>query len=203
MYPEQPTQTTPIDYLNQIAPQAPKKPRFNPLRLGLITIAGIVLLIIVTAIVSSVTKGSTTQLEQLAARLQTTATIASSAQNTIKDSNLQSENVTLQLYLTNTNRSIAAPLAAVGVNTANIDPKIIADESGTAITNRLTDASLNAVFDNTYASEMSYQLTTIIILMKQIYNTEGNSAVKAFLNTASSNLTPIQKQFSNFNSTDS
>jgi hypothetical protein len=59
------------------------------------------------------------------------------------------------------------------------------------------------VFDNTYASEMSYQLTTIIILMKQIYNTEGNSAVKAFLNTASSNLTPIQKQFSNFNSTDS
>jgi hypothetical protein len=210
MYPQQPLQqppqqqTNPIDYLNSIAPTPKKKIEIKgPMKLIVGAGGALLLVIIISILVSIFSQSDTTQLEQLAARLQATATIASTAQNNIQDSNLQSLNVTLQLYLTNTNRTIVSPLAEQNIDTTNLDPKIIAEENGSAMSAKLEDARLNAVFDNSYADNMSYQLSTIINLMQQIYNTSSNKDLKSFLSTSYTNLTPIQKQFANFNSTDS
>jgi hypothetical protein len=203
MYPNQPTNQSPIDYLNQIAPQQPKAPRFSPMRLVIYAAAALILVLIVSGLISLFSHSDKDDLEHLAARLQTTSTIASSAQTNIDDDNLQSLNVTLQLYLSETNRTISAPLAEENIATASLDSVIVKDENGSQISSRLADAKLNAVFDNTYANEMSYQLSTIINLMEQIYNTTSNKDLKTFLSTASTNLAPIQKQFSTFNSTDS
>ena len=72
MYPNEQPQNYSIDYLNQIAPQAPKK-QFDP-KIRLIAIilgiATIVTILLVT--VTSFTGGSKSDMQQLAARLATT-----------------------------------------------------------------------------------------------------------------------------------
>lgn len=209
MYPDQQTPITPtppptpMDYLNQIAPQAPKKSPFSPIRLIMIAAGVLVLVLIITFLSTLFSHSNKPSIEHLSARLQTTSSIASKAQSNIKDSSLQALNVTLQLYLSNTNRTITTPLKDDGVDTANLDKSIVSAEAGTAITAKLEDARLNAIFDNTYANEMAYQLSTTINLMQQIYNTTSNTELKTFLAQAYKNLTPIQKEFSTFNSTDS
>lgn len=203
MYPDQQSQQTPIDYLNQIAPQPQKSKRVTPVRLILIAAGALVVIVLFSFIAGLFVHSTKNDLETLSAKLSTTSTLASKAQNTIRDSNLQSLNVTLQLYLSNTTRDITTPLKNAGVNTAKIDKSILDKEKGTDISQKLEDARLNAVYDNTYANEMSYQLSTIVNLMQQIYNTTSDTTLKAFLHDAYNNLTPIQKQFSEYNSTDS
>lgn len=192
-----------VDYLNQIAPQAPKKAGLN--RLQLIVISVTVLLVLLTVIlgVSVNTKGSTAPEKTLAARLIATEKIAAAAQANLKSSQLRTLNSNLQIYLANTNRDIAKPLSNVGVNVAKLDPKVVALESGKKITTTLEDARLNAVYDRTYAREISYQLETIVVLMRQVYKSTTSVSLKAFLDNAFTNLEPTQKQFSEFNAANS
>lgn len=210
MYPNQPqaqptpppTNPSPLDYLNQIAPPTPKKPLFRLSGLSLIlAIVGLLVVIVsVLALVLNIVGNSQRQpLEQLAARLATTETIVNDAQKNLKNSELRSLNSNLKIFLTNTNRDIAEPLLKSGVNINKMDKNTVAKESGDAIAERLEDARLNAVFDRTYAREMAYQLETIITLMKQIYGSTGSSSLKEFLNTTYSNLEPTQKSFAEFN----
>lgn len=206
MYPNQPQpqpQQTPIDYLNQIAPQAPKKINFTRKQWMLIGGLGLVLLIAIIIIIAGSLSGNSKPTEQLAARLATTAKIASDAQAKLKSTDLRALNSNLKIYLTNTNRDIVAPLAESHINIKTLDKKIVADESGAAMIAKLEDARLNAVYDNTYAHEMAYQLDTTMTLMKQIYNSTGNKDLKSFLDAAYTNLQPIQKQFASFNATNS
>lgn len=210
MYPNQPqplptpppTNPSPLDYLNQIAPPTPKKPIFRLTGLPLIlAIVGVLVAVVaVLSLVLNIVGNSNRQpLEQLAARLATTETIVNDAQKNLKSSELRSLNSNLKIFLTNTNRDIAEPLLSSGVKIDKMDKSIVAKESGDEIVERLEDARLNAVFDRTYAREMAYQLETIIALMKQIYSSTGNSSLKAFLNETYSNLEPTQKSFAEFN----
>jgi hypothetical protein len=204
MQPEQPQNShgVSMEYLNQIAPQTPKKIPFS--KFQLLVFGGIILVIIVVvagivAALGSNTGGSST--ERLAARLLSTAIIADKAQPTIKSTQLQTLNSNLRIYLTNTNRDIATPLKSIGLDVAHLDPAVIKAESGVDVTAKLEDARLNAVFDKTYAREMSYRLDTIVNLMQQIDASTNSSSLKTFLNGAYTNLKPTQQQFSDFNAT--
>jgi hypothetical protein len=208
MYPNQPQQTpspmppSPGDYLNQIAPQTPKKPlfRLSGLRLILAVIAGLVVVVSIFALVINAVSASRRHpLEQLSARLTATESIVADAQDNLKSSELRSLNRSLKIFLTNTNRDIAEPLLDSGVNVKKLDKDTVAKESGEDITSRLEDARLNAVYDRTYAREMAYQLETIITLMKQIYRSGGSDSLKSFLVTAYGNLEPTQQSFADFN----
>jgi len=211
MYPNDPQQhptpaqpTAPLDYLNQIAPQAPKKSLFNfgvP-RVLLILGAAIIVVIILSIVASSVARGRTEPLERLSVRLGATQTIATAAQGQLQSSKLRSYNSNLSLYLTNTNRDIAKPLLAAGVQATKIDKALLASESTTALTTRLEDARLNAVYDRTYAREMTYRLETILTLMKQAYSSTSDASLRAFLTTAYDNLEPTQKSFANFSASE-
>jgi hypothetical protein len=188
-----------VDYLNQIAPQAPK--RKIPLTKKQLMIFGALglAIIIVVILVIVINLGSNKKpLEQLAARLQSTQTIATDAATKLKDSQLRALNSNLEIYLTNTNRDIAAPLLKDNIIVTKLDKSIVASEAGTDISARLEDARLNAVYDSTYAREMSYRLDTIVALMKQIYESTSNTTLKTFLNDAYTNLIPTQKAFANF-----
>jgi hypothetical protein len=199
MNPTQPNYS--VDYLNQIAPQAPKKMRFSRLQYILIAVVGllVVLTIIFGIIVSS--KTSVEPEKQLAARLQSTEKIVGDAQTKLKSSQLRTLNSNLKIYLTNPNRDIAAPLLKSGVDVTKLDKTIVASEAGTDITARLEDARLNAVYDRTYAREISYRLSTLVALMRQINTSTKSQSLKTFLDNAYKNLAPTQKQFDQFNAT--
>ena len=191
----------PSDYLNQIAPQAPKKPAFS-FGLKQIIIIGIALIVLVCAlalIVGAVAGGQKDPLQRLSARLTATETIATDAQTNLKSSKLRSLNSNLKLYLTNTNRDIAEPLLKSGVDIKKLNKSIVAKESTKALSGRLEDARLNAVFDRTYAREMAYELGITMTLMSEIYNSTGSASLKTFLKSAYDSLKPTQESFANFN----
>jgi hypothetical protein len=192
-------QQYPVDYLNQISTQQ-QKPGLNNKRF-LMIIGGAVILILLAVILMIANSGTgpTEKMQTLAARLQTLQTIASDSQANIKSGPLRDTNSNLTIFLTNTNRDIAEPLAGNGVDVTKLDEKIVAQEAGEDLTATLEDARLNAVFDRTYAREMSYQLDTVAILMQEIYNSTGNEAFKTFLENTSTNLEPLRQQFSDFN----
>ncbi|HEY8886469.1 MAG TPA: hypothetical protein VIM31_03155 [Candidatus Microsaccharimonas sp.] len=205
-YPPQPSAPTnlPTDYLNQIAPQAPKKPLFSfgIKQLLIIGAALVVLVIILAVVVGNVASGKKDPLEHLSARLTATQAVVTASQPNLKSSELRSLNSNLNLYMTNTNRDITAPLTSAGINVKKLSKPIVTSESTTALSARLEDARLNAVFDRTYAREMTYQLGTLMTLMNQIYTSTSNAALKTFLESAYNNLKPTQESFANFTATD-
>jgi hypothetical protein len=50
---------------------------------------------------------------------------------------------------------------------------------------------------------MAYRLDTVITLMRQINGNTNNKDLKSYLDDAMTNLTPIQKQFADFNAANS
>jgi hypothetical protein len=201
----QPGQGTSLDYLNQIAPTAAKKSLpfiGGPLKPIHYIFAGLIILLVVVLIISIAANaggGNKRKLEQLAGRLNTTATIVEGAESRLKSTILRTLNSNLKLSLANTNRDITAPLARIGINTTKLPANVVREEAATDVTDRLEDARLNAVYDSTYAREMAYQLDTILTLMKDAYSSSNNEQVKSFLTTAYNNLEPTQEAFAEFN----
>lgn len=196
-----------LDYLNQISGASVQKPKLfgfikGPLKPIHYIAAGLLLLVIVVIIVSiAVNAGqgdNTSKLRSLAARLQTTETIVTEASTSIKSSKLKALNGNLQLFLTNTNRDIVSPLQTIGIDTAKLPADVIKEEDGADIKERLEDARLNAVYDSTYAREMSYQLGVILTTMKEVYTTTNNSSVKDFLQKSYDSLDQTKAEFANF-----
>ncbi len=200
MDPNQQPSAFSVDYLNQIAPQAPQKKLFDKRLLGLMIVVGVLAVVaIVGGIIASSSGQTSKSLEKLSARLQATATIASDAQTKLKSSDLRSLNSNLKLYLTNANRDMTTQLALDNIDTAKLDKSIVATEANTAMVARLEDARLNAVFDRTYAREMAFQISTIETLMQEINNTSPRAGIKSLLNSTYDNLQPTQKAFEDFN----
>jgi len=49
---------------------------------------------------------------------------------------------------------------------------------------------------------MSYQLDTVSVLIREIYNSTKSTSFKSFLENTNTNLEPLREQFSNFNAAD-
>jgi len=199
MYPETPNNPTPVDYLDQIAPKRQNNHNLiNNKPILIAAIVGIILLILVITI-SSLSSGGIKPSERLAARLNATSEITDSATSNIKSSQLRALNSDLKLYLSNTIRDIESVLKNSNIDINKLSKKVTEEESVNDVLSRLEDARLNAIYDRTYAREMSYQLETILNLMKQINSSSSNTNTKAFLDTSIENLSPIQEDFANFN----
>lgn len=203
MYPNDNQQSpTSIDYLNQIAPKATQKNNLlqsKPILFGSLVI---VILIIIIAITSSLSGGLNPS-QQLAARLTSTQAVSTDATTKIKNNQLLGYNGALNIYLINTIRDIKPLLAKDSIDIDHLSASVTTAESNTTVLATLEDARLNAVYDRTYAREMSYRLDTTLTLMRQIYESTSNSNLKNFLEGAYKNLAPIQKQFADFNAADS
>lgn len=187
-----------IDYLNQIAPQ---QKQTTPNKLLVIIGIAIILLIVTFAVIGLSRLGgasSETKLQTLAARLTTLQKITDDAQPNIKSNQLRGTNSSLSLFLTSANRDIAAPLSNNGVDLKKLDKSIVARENGSDLTDTLEDARLNAVYDRTYAREMSYQLSTTLLLMDDIADSTNSKSLDAFIDTTKANLEPIEQQMSDF-----
>lgn len=191
---------TPLDYLNQIAPQAPKKARMG-LNLRTVVFGGVILVVLViiaAIVVGAVVSSRKGPWEQLSARLSTTQTIAEDATKKLKNSQIRSINSSLKLNLTNTQRDLTTPLQLQDINPKKLPESTVADEAAGAMKERLENARLNAKFDSTYAREMSYQLTTILVLYQELFNKSSNQSTRSTLESAYNNLAPLQKSLADF-----
>ena len=202
MDPNEPKPALNVDYLNQIAPQSTKKLHLSRRQLIIAGVVGAVLLFLITIVIAIKSAGTPDKpLQQLTARLQSTEKIVGDAQSKLKSTELRSLNSNLKIFLTNANRDIAPQLTDRKINAAKLNKMIVDAEAGTDITNRLEDARLNAVYDRTYAREMSYQIETITTLIKQIRSSTSSQSLQTFLDNTSINLQPTQKAFADFNAT--
>lgn len=191
---------TPLDYLNQIAPEAPKKPLFalNIRTVLFGALAAVVLIIIMAVIGGALTSAQKEPWERFSARLSATATVVDSSSGKIKNSQLRSLNSDIKLYITNTQRDLATPLTKLEIIPSKISPKVVAQETGTGMTERLEDGRLNAKYDSTYAREMSYQLATILSLLQELYASSSSADTRTFLETAYNNLKPTHDAVASF-----
>ena len=188
----------PIDYLNQISSQ-PKQATMNN-KLVFALIGGVILLVIIAVFaLTSSGSGPVQKMQTLAARLSTLQKISSDAQKNIKNGELRSTNSNLTLFLTNANRDIVEPFGKNGVDIKKLDKNIVTKENGEALSKKLEDARLNAVFDRTYAREMAYQLETVAALMSEVYTSSKNKTLKDFLFKTDEGVQPLKKQFADFN----
>jgi hypothetical protein len=195
-------QPIPSDYLDQIAPQVPRKTSFligRPVIIGGLVIAIIVIILMTISSLS----GGTKPTEQLAARLVATGSITDGATSNIKSTQLRALNSNLKIYLTDAIRDIGPLLIDDDINIVKLDKKVVLAESSTEMLTTLEDARLNAIYDRTYAREMAYKLDTILTLMRQIYGDTKNKDLKSFLGDKIENLEPTQKQFADFNAANS
>ena len=193
---------TPLDYLNQIAPEAPKKPFFEPkLNLRNIVLFGIIaiiLVIIISLVSSSLTASRKQPWQHLSARLDATATSVDTSSTLIKNTTLRGYNSDLKLYITNTKRDLEPFLVSLQIDSAALPASVTAAETSTGLAQNLEDGRLNAKYDSTYVREMSYQLATILSLLQSINASSSGTKTLEFTETAYNNLYPIYTKISEF-----
>lgn len=190
----------PIDYLDSIStvPRKPAGGMSNKLFFGVILGALLVFVFVGALILLNAGPSSQENLSRLSVRLENLQKISDDAGKKAVSSTLRATNINLALALTNANRDLAEILTANGIDPKKISSTIKDEEKTDELTEKLEDARLNAIFDRTYAREMSYQLETLLVLIKQLETSTQDSAEKEFLMTLRTNLEPLQKQFSEF-----
>ncbi|MES2631267.1 MAG: hypothetical protein V4611_04910 [Patescibacteria group bacterium] len=195
-----PQQQLPRDYLDQIAPQAPKTSfvlgRKRLILLG--AVAAIIVVILLSAIVGAIGNSKKEPWERLAARLAATSEVTQSSEGKIKNSQLRSTNSNIKISLTNTQRDLEAPLTTAGINAKKLSATVVTQESSEAMLERLEDARLNAKYDSTYAREMSYQLANLLTLLSQMYNSTSSESNKTFLKSTYDSFKPAYETLSEF-----
>ncbi len=187
-----------LDYLNQIAPQQPKRPVFelnmrNVIIGGIILVVAVILLSVITSLFSG---GQKESWHRLNARLATTATVVDEAGSNVKNSQLRMLNSDLKLQLANIRRDLPDVLSQLNVS-AEPTASIIAQESSEEMDARLEDGRLNAKFDSTYAREMTYQLAILLTHIEQLASSSSGGA-EEFLVSAYNNLLPTYEGFQDF-----
>lgn len=192
-----------IDYLNQIAPQSQKKGLSNRSFLMIAGAGAVVAVIVGILMLANGGSGPTKSMQTFAARVQALEKITASAQKNINSNDLRGTNSNLTLFLANTDHNMTTPLTNNSVDVKKLDKDIVAAEKGDALTAKLEEARLNAVFDRVYAREMSYQLTALETLMNSIYKSSKSKSMKDFLKTTDDSLVPIKKQFDSFDASSS
>lgn len=195
----------PVDYLNQIAPE-PQKKGLEAKKLFLLGGLAIVVALIIFFVLGALSGGNTSRgLPNIPLRLETLQKISDDSQKNIKSSELRSINGSLSVLLTGSSTSIAAPLAKSGVDVKKIDSKLKENEKtySEQLAAKLDDARLNAVFDRTYAREMSFELAKLNADIKRAIATTRNTDLKNALTKVSGDSGDIKKQLDKFSATTS
>lgn len=194
------SQNTSSNYLDEIAPKDNSRNNLlnkkSTLIFGILGILTLITLLLV--VVVQLSKGSYSTTEQLAARLISIKSTADDSTENLKSSRVRAINSDLKIYLTNTIRDFKPILEKKNIDIEELSPKVLKIESNEKLLEKLEDARLNAVLDRTYAREMSYVLELTANLINKIVKSNKDSEFKIFLESAKTNLIPIQEEFELF-----
>ncbi len=193
---------SPLDYLNQIAPEAPKRStafKSKPMMLIVIGLGAVVVVTIVALLVNSVAASRKEPWAQFVVKMNTVETMANSASDKLKSSHMRTLNSSITLFITNTRRDLAPYLLSAGVDAKKLPPAIVAIEKAQSPMERLETGRLNAKYDSTYAREMAYQLGSLLSILQELYAQSSGQATRTYLQTTYNNLAPTQKSLAEFN----
>ena len=195
-----PSTAYPVDYLNEIAPKKAPVQFGMKLKIAIGAAIGVILLVTVLAFATSSKGIDASSPTLLAAKLDSLGKIVKKSQENIKANPLRSNNSDLQLILSNTTQSITAPLESHGIKMKKLDKKVVAAVAANdaKLEQRLEDARLNAVFDETYSREMAYEIKTLMVQMQTLYSKTSDKALADALGTSYKNLGPVQEVFAKY-----
>ena len=193
-------------YLDQIAVKGKVKsgPIFTPVLIKLIA-AGVVMLItmiVVGSVISSSNAKVTQTHERVYLRISKLADKNTSAPlikytNLLRNSDLRSYATNLYSTLVTTNSNLGGVISATGVNTSSISKKIT-DEENTNIssyTAALENAVLAGTLDRVFASETTYQISTLIQYERESLKKANNQSYANLINQSINDLEILEEQF--------
>ena len=198
-------------YLQQISVGTNPSPAPSPLFSGkafklLGLFAGIALfLILLLTLVSALTPKETsldTELSRIYLRASSLNEMVTSYNSSVKSSSLRASGASLSVLLTELSTSSASSLDTLyGLKSDKLslsaEDSALLDKSTTA----LESARLNGILDRAFASEMSYQISHLLILEDLALSKSSDPAVSSYLESSRSSLTTLQSSFSNFSET--
>ncbi len=167
-------------------------------------IGGLLLLIIFVIIGVSSSAGGTpsASLASVSSTLSNLQTVSEASQKNIQSGELRSLNSSLTLTLTNTNRDLAVVLKEQKINlkdTKKNKSLATVKKDFDDLNSRLEDARLNAVYDRTYAREVTYSLKNLHADMGQLYSATRNKELKSILDKTDVSLKLLLESFETFN----
>lgn len=166
---------------------------------------GMLLLIIVGSLILS--SGGPSQADRLIAvvyRIQALEKLSSDSSKQIQDSTLRALNGTMLSVLTGADQESSVPLANNNIKTLpSVKKTNPISVEYMSLASKLDDARLNVNFDRVYAREIAYQLATIHAEMGTIYKNTRSTSLKSYLDKTDKNLQPLQKQFQDYNNSQS
>lgn len=194
-----------IDYLNKLAGTTPATKTVAPANQKKILIGvGIFLALSLSAVllVLANQKGPTnTSTERvLYTTIFNNSEIADEASKEIKSSQLSSLNSAYYGQLVNDMTAMSAPLAKRGIDAKELGKAAKKAAAFQETLQKLEDARLNAIYDQTYATELNYQLQSIIMLMEKIEKLSSNKAMVDFVKKGKPNYITIQDGLEDYNS---
>ncbi len=190
----------PTNYLDTIAAQ-PQVKTVNPVVLWAMIGGVLVLAVAVLFAVLGAGASPTDKLTRFGARLSDLQTVSSESQEKIKSDELRTLNSNLTLILTNANRDLKQPFASLGIKLEDKKQRSVTTVAAETkqLNDRLEDARLNAIFDRTYAREMSFYIKQLRTEMRELHAGTKDKELKEVLETTDSNLSPLLTGFSDFN----
>lgn len=190
------------DYLNQIAAPAQVK-TLSPFVLWGIIAGALILIVTIVIFISSASGSgtSTSSLSSVAAKIAGLKVLTETEQDNIQSTELRTLGSSLTLTLTNANRDLEEPLKTnkISLKSKKVPAINAVNKDLEEMTGRLEDARLNAVFDRTYAREMTFALKTLRSDMSTLYKNTKSKKLKTALETADANIKPISEEFASFN----
>lgn len=191
------------NYLDSIAPP-PQRAKFLSGGFGKIIIGlGIAFILVVSIVIvaSNSGKGKAADLIQLSVRMENMQKTEKTVQKNLRSSSLSTNNSNFDLWLTSNQASATQLLKDGGIKKTTYDKKMVASEKtlATALDAKFEDARLNAVLNRVYASTMASETQKLIVMFNTMAKKSQSSKIRDFAKNASSNLTPIQKSFEDFN----
>jgi hypothetical protein len=187
-------------YLDSIAPPPPRA-KFMSGSFGKIFFALIGLFVIAVSIIVAFSgKDNTADLQQAAVRLENFSTIAKAQQPNIRSGKLSATNSNFEIWLSGNTSQAEDLLKKGGVKKTQYDKTMVAKEKKLSddLTQKFSDAKLNARLNTVYATTMASETQKIINMLNTMSKKSASKQIRDYAKTASTNLTQIQQQFDTF-----
>lgn len=196
------------EYLNQIAatvrPEKKSKMSFmNSTIFKVIAgaVVAFIVIVIVGAIISGGKAGARDQAISLKLNIDSTLSVISKFQPSVKSSDLRSSSASLYSVLSNTNRELTNFITEnYDYNSKNDDKKFADDVAleRDGLESALFEAKINGVLDQVYANKMAYVISLISTKETSLYNATSNEELQSLLTTSYNSLKNLYDKFGDF-----
>lgn len=199
-----------LEYLNQISAPAPssvaKPSLFSSLnkKVLLIIVGALVALGAVLGALSYFSSRSSeipelSSLNSLYLRLNALSETIEAYNDKVKSPALRSSGRSLAVILENDKSSLSSLLSSdYGEKVSSLKPDASLEKESKDLLASLEKARLNGLLDRTYASELAYEISVLLIYETSASEKSSSSSLKSFLASSSSSLTALKSDLEEF-----